>query len=90
MGSGKVAVGDIDGDALLPLGAQPVGKLGKIDCGGDIRGGGFGDGAHMIFVDVLRVVQQPADQRRLAIIHAARGAEAHQVFGLLRGEKILH
>ena len=48
------------------------------------------DGANVIFVDVLRVVEQAADQCGFAIIHAARGAEAHQVFGLLRGEKLLH
>ncbi len=37
MGGGEVAVGDIDGDALLPLRAQAVGKLGKIDRARDIR-----------------------------------------------------
>ena len=44
----------------------------------------------MIFVDVLRVVQQAADQRRLAVIHTARGTEAHEVFGLLGGEKLFY
>ncbi len=31
MRGGEVAVGDIDGDALLPLGAQAVGELGEVD-----------------------------------------------------------
>ena len=52
--------------------------------------GGFRDGAHVIFVDVLRIVQQPADQRGLAVIHAARGGEAQQIFASFRSEKILH
>ena len=53
MGGREVAVRDIDGDSLLPLGAQAVGELGEINGGRDIRGGRFGHGAHMIFVDVL-------------------------------------
>ncbi len=31
-GGGEVAVGDVDGDALLPLGAQPVGEQRQVGC----------------------------------------------------------
>ena len=34
MWSGEIAVGDINGDSLFPLRAQPVGEQGKIDCTG--------------------------------------------------------
>ena len=61
MGGREVAVSDIDGDSLLSLGPQTIGELGKIDRGRDIRARGFGHGAHVIFVDILRVVKQPAD-----------------------------
>ena len=53
MGGGEVAVGNVDGDSLLPLGAQSIGKLGKVDGGGSIPIRCFGHRAHMIFVDVL-------------------------------------
>src|SRR5580700_3080038 len=53
MGGREVAVRDIDGDSLLPLGAQAVGELGEINGGRYVRGGRFGDGTHVIFVDVL-------------------------------------
>jgi hypothetical protein len=53
MGGGEVAVRDIDGDSLLALGAQAIGELSEINGGRDIRGGRFGHGAHVIFVDVL-------------------------------------
>ncbi len=59
---GEVAVGYVDGDSLLPLGAQAVGELGKIDRSSNIRSGRFGHGADVVFVDVLRVVKQAADQ----------------------------
>ena len=48
-----------------------------------------GDGADLVFVDVARVVEQTADQGRLAVVHAAGGAEAKQVFGFLGGKKLL-
>ena len=90
MGGGEVAVGNINGDSLLPLGAQSISKLGKVDGGSGIPIGYFGHRAHMIFVDVLRVVKQAADQRGFAIVYAACGREAHQLLGLLGREKLLH
>ena len=33
---------------------------------------------HLVFVDRLRVVEQPPDQRALAVVHAAGGADAEQ------------
>ena len=74
----EVAIGDVDGDALLALGAQAVGEQREIDLAR--RGGAFAfDRPHLVFVDRLRVVEQAADQRRLAVVHAARGREAQQI-----------
>ena len=68
-GRGEVAVGDVDRDALLALGAQAVGHLREIDLGvGDLVG-------H----EGLGVVEQPPDQRRLAVVDGAGGREAQQI-----------
>ncbi len=90
VGGGEVAVGYVDGDALLALGAQAVGELGEVDGGGYVGGGGLGDGADVIFVDVLRVVEQAADEGGFAVVHAAGGGEAQQLLGLLGGEEVFH
>jgi hypothetical protein len=74
---GEVAIGHVDGDALLALGAQAVGEQCKINL--PWRGGSLAfDGAHLIFVDRLRVVEQAADERGLAVVHAARRRKAQQ------------
>ena len=68
----EVAVGDVDGNALLAFGAKAVGELGEVD------GGVAGDGANVVVVDVVRVVKQAADERGFAIVDAAGGGEAEQ------------
>ena len=69
---GEVAVGNVDRDSLLALGAQAVGELGEVD-GSVVR-----DRTDLVVVDVARVVEQAADQRGLAVVDAAGGAEAQQ------------
>ena len=87
---GEVAVGDVDGDALLALGAQAVGELGEVDGGLLLAGRGdlAGDGADLVLVDVAGVVEQAADEGGLAVVDAAGGGEAEQVLGLLDGEEL--
>ena len=87
---GEVAVGDVDGDALLALGAEAVGELGEVDggAGGAWRGDLSGYGADVVFVDVARVVEQAADERGLAVVDAACGGEAEQVFVALYLEEL--
>src|SRR5205823_11125843 len=60
---GEVAIGDVDGDALLTLGAQAVGEVGQVDgaAAGDV-GGAF-ERLELIFHQVFRVVKEPADER---------------------------
>ena len=66
---GEVAVGDVDRDALLALGAQAVGQPREV-----------GGGAELVGHQRLGVVQQAADQRRLAVVDRARGRHPkHQV-----------
>ena len=72
LGGGEVAIGNVDRDSLLPLGAKTVSELGKVD------GGVAGDGADVVVVDVVRVVEQAADEGGLAVVHAAGGGEAEQ------------
>ena len=47
----------------------------------------LGDGAHLVLIDVARVVEQPPDECRFAVIDAARGGEAKQILGLFRCQK---
>jgi hypothetical protein len=78
------AVGDVDGDALLALGLRPSTSSAKsmsspcVPC--------FGcrlERASWSSNISLRVVQQPADQRRLAVVDAAAGDEAQQALVLV-------
>ena len=78
-GAGReVAVGHVDGDALLALGLQTVGKQRQIDCGQAALVGGLLDGGEGVGQDGLGVEQQAADQGALAVIDGAAGEEAQQ------------
>jgi len=60
---GEIAIGDVDGDALFTFGLEAVGEEGEINIVVEIAftGGAF-DGGDMIFVDVLRIMQEAADE----------------------------
>ncbi len=45
--------------------------------------GVHGQRRQLVFIDQLGFIQQPADQRALAVIHAAAGNEAQQVLVLV-------
>ena len=76
---GEVAVGDVNGDALLALGAQAVGEIGEVDlpAAGDV--GGALQRFDLVFHQRPRVVEQPADESGLAVVHRAAGVEAENV-----------
>ena len=74
-GGGEIPVGDVDRDPLLALGAQAVGEQREIDRPGIAVLRRLLDRRDLILVDRLRVVQEPPDQRALAIVHAAGGAD---------------
>ena len=79
------AVGDIDGDALLALGGEAVDEQRKVDVLA-LRADSLAvalESRELILEDHLRVIQQPADQRRFAVIDAAAGDEAQQTLVLM-------
>ena len=67
---GEVAVGHVDGDALLALGREAVGQQGQV---GLAR---LGHAGQMVLQHGLGIHQQAADQRALAVVHRAAGDEA--------------
>ena len=79
VGRREVAVGHVDGDALLALGAQTVGQQGQV--GVVVAAGVAGrlDGLELVLEDRLGVEQQPPDEGRLAVVDGAGGRESEQV-----------
>jgi hypothetical protein len=67
----EVAVRDIDRDALLALGAQAVGQQGEVDVAVAAPPRGLLDVLQLVLEDRLRVEQEPADERRLAVVARA-------------------
>jgi hypothetical protein len=79
LGGGEVAVGDVDGDSLLTLRPQAVGQQGQVGVCVAPRQAGALDRLELVLEDRLGVVEQAADERRLAVIHRACGGEAQQL-----------
>ena len=78
----EIAVGHVDGDALLALGIQPVGEQGEVE---HVRAGiGMQAAAlarqrrQLIVRQHAGVVQQASEQGALAVVHAAAGDETQQ------------
>jgi hypothetical protein len=75
----EVAVRDIDGDALLALGAKAVGEEREVDVIlAPLLARRF-DGGVLIFENRLRIVEQASDQRAFAVVDASCGGEAQQL-----------
>ena len=66
------AVGDVDRDPLLALGAEAVGEQREVDVAVAAALARLLDVLELVGEDLLRVVEQPADQRRLAVVDRAR------------------
>ena len=75
LAGGEVAVSHVDGDALLALGLQAVGQQRQIH---RRTGGAPFQCVQLVGQDGLAVKQQAADQRALAVIHAAGGEKAQR------------
>jgi len=78
----EVAVRDIDGDALLPLGTQAVRQQRQVHLVVAPSTTGPLDGRELVLEDALGVEQQSPDEGALAIVHRPRGREAQQVHEL--------
>ena len=77
----EVAVGDVDGDALLALGLAGRRPAARSRCrrrSCRACANRVSSAASWSSKISLRVVEQPADQRRLAVVDAAAGQEAQQ------------
>ena len=81
----EVAVGDVDRDPLLALGAQAVGEQRQVDVAVAAALGGLDHVLHLVLEDRLGVVQQPPDQGRLAVVDRARGRDPQQLVAASRG-----
>jgi hypothetical protein len=75
----EVAVGDVDRDALLALGAQTVRQQGEVDVAVAAPPRGLLDVLELVLEDRLRVVQETADERRFAVVDGAGGREADEL-----------
>jgi hypothetical protein len=78
---GEVPIGDIDGDALLALGAQAVGERGQV--GRSVPA--LRHRGQLIGQQQLGVEQQPADQRRFVIVNRPGGGQPQQLPRIGRG-----
>ena len=80
----EVAVGDVDRDALLALGAEAVGEQSEVELA--VREAALGRGAcdllELVGEDRLRVVQQAADESGLAVVDRAGRGEAEEGAGV--------
>ena len=91
LGRGEKAIGDIDGDALLPLGLEPVHQKGEVDVisRGAVAYRVLGQRGQLILEDQLRVMQEAADQGGFAVVHRSASQEPEQVLALrLRSAKL--
>ena len=89
LGGGKIAVRDVDGDALFALGAQAVGEQREVHGAGGFIHGCFGDGRELVLVHSFGVVEQAADQRGFSVVDAAAGEEAEQVLFFLPAQELV-
>ena len=87
-GGGKIAVGDVDGNALFAFCLQAVDEQRQVEIAVEAaraRAVGF-NGGELVFVDLFGIVQQAADQGALAVVDAAAGEEAQQFLALVLGK----
>jgi hypothetical protein len=82
---GEVAVGDVDGDALLALGLQAVDQQREVELapGRAAARALAPDRGELVLVDTPRVVEQAPDQGALPVVDAPAGEEAEQLLLLL-------
>jgi len=85
----EVAIGDVDGDALLALGAEAVGEQCEVDRLVPLGGARPLDRGEGVGEDRLGVVQKSPDEGGLAVVDGARGGEPQE---LVRGRRrgVLH
>ena len=89
----EIAIGDVDGDLLLALGLQAVDQESEVELASPAPAGTARivlGAAHLVLIDQRGIVEQPADQRALAVVDAAAGEEAQQAAILFRRDAGIH
>jgi hypothetical protein len=78
---GKVAPGDVDGDRLLAIGSQALDQQRQVGIAAGRSEAGAADRecGELAFGHEPAIVQQPSDQRGLAVISRAAGQETQQL-----------
>jgi hypothetical protein len=71
---------DVDGDALLPLGGEPVGEQRRVDVptGRAVHTGVRGERIELVVEHLPGVEQQATDERRLAVVDAPTHQQTQQ------------
>ncbi len=75
----EIAIGHVDGDALLAFGAQTVGEQRKIYRARRAIDAAVFYGGQLIFENGFGIVQESADQRGFAVVHAAGRRESKKL-----------
>ncbi len=86
----EVAIGDIDGDALLALGLEPVHEKRQVDaarCAKTLTI--LLNSPELIVRDKIAIVKETADEGAFAVIDAAARQKAQNAFLLLRGQVLM-
>ena len=76
----EAAVGDVDRDSLLALGLEAVhekGQVGTVALSAVAAGGAL-NGLQLVFEDSPALAEQAADERALAVVHAAAHHETER------------
>ena len=85
LGRCEIPVGNVDRDPLLPLRLKAIHQERQVHPVA-LRAGGLAvpaDGVQLILVDQFGIMQQPPDQRALAIIDTAAGEKAQDSLALV-------
>ncbi len=83
---GEVAVGHVDGDALLALGAQAVGEEREVNL---LARAGALHRRHLVLEEAIALVEEPANQGGLPIIDGAHHHQPQQLLLGVLGEEAL-
>ena len=84
-------IGDVDRDALLAFGRQPIHEQREIESRAlrPMPPGVLLERGDLVVEDLAGVVQQSSDQGGLAVVHRAARDEAQHVLGLVGGEELV-
>ena len=78
-GCRRIAVGDVDGDALLALGSQAVGDEGQVHAIDPASPARRSNGFELVVEELLGIAQEAADERRFSVVDRPDRGEAQQI-----------